>query len=97
MPFENERAGYAPLRRILQSEKVRRLQTRFRLVDPTEVPADAVQPMTKQLRDEGVRRPDLILAIDGGYAPAEVNTGYPGAEIGYITVAAVLILLDKLR
>lgn len=97
MPFENERAGYAPLRRILQSEKVRRLQARFRLVDPTDVPADAVQPMTKQLRDESVRRPDLILAIDGGYAPAEVNTGYPGAEIGYVTVAAVLILLDKLR
>lgn len=97
MPFENERSGYAPLRRILQSEKVRRLQARFRLVDPAAVPDDAVQPMTERLRHDGVRRPDLILAIDGGCLPAEVETGYPGAEIGYITVAAVLILLDKLR
>lgn len=97
MPFENERAGYAPLRRILQSEKVRRLQARFRLVDPTAVPAEAVQPMTERLRHDDVHRPDLILAIDGGCLPAEVKTGYPGAEIGYITLAAVLILLGKLR
>lgn len=97
MPFENERAGYAPLRRILQSEKVRRLQARFRLVDPAAIPSDAIQPMTEQLHHDGICRPDFILAIDGGCLPAEVETGYPGAEIGYITVAAVLILLEKLR
>ena len=97
MPFENERAGYAPLRRILQSDKVRRLQTRFRLVNPADVAADAVQPMTERLRSDSACRPDLILAIDGGCLPVDVKTGYPGAEIGYITVAAVLILLDKLR
>ena len=97
MPFENERASYAPLRRILQSEKVRCLQARFRLAD-TDAAKEEIQAMTESLPDNAPGlRPSMILAIDGGRQAAEVETGYPGAEIGYITVAAVLILLDKLR
>ena len=96
MPFENERASYKPLRRILQSEKVRRLQARFRLAeesgDDREEPSECAS-----LPDAENRQPDLLLAVDGSYHTTPVRNGYPGAEIGYITVAAVLILLDKLR
>ena len=97
MPFENERASYAPLRRILQSEKVRQLEKRFRLAN-TEEAEDAIRKAVAELppNDFG-RQPDFILAVDGGRQSAEVRNGYPGAEIGYITVAAVLIILDKLR
>jgi len=97
MPFENERASYAPLRRILQSEKVRRLQDRFRLAETggaeqqPSLLSTEISPATKD------RFPELILAVDGGYHVTPVKNGYPGAEIGYITIAAVLILLDKLR
>ncbi|MGI9338859.1 MAG: DNA double-strand break repair nuclease NurA [Gammaproteobacteria bacterium] len=95
MPFENERASYSPLRRILQSEKVRRLQERFRLAksagDEGEPPQYESSPGTNN------RQPDFVLAVDGGYHTTPIDTGYPGAEVGYITVAAVLILLDKLR
>jgi len=97
MPFENERASYAPLRRILQSEKVRRLHERFRLAETGE--AERATPLlaSENLPTTDGRFPDLILAVDGGYHVTPVKNGYPGAEIGYITIAAVLILLDKLR
>ena len=97
MPFENERASYAPLRRILQSEKVRRLHARFRLAD-TGNAEEAIQNAGIELPPDHIgQQPDLILAVDGGRQPVKVRNGYPGAEIGYITVAAVLIFLDKLR
>ena len=97
MPFANERASYAPLRRILQSQKVRLLEARFKRLDTRLVSAevtDAIGACSDQERDV---TPELILAVDGGYVSAKVETGYPGAEIGYITIAAVLILVDKLR
>lgn len=97
MPFQNERASYSPLRRILQSEKVRNLQARFQRVDAESTAEDVTNAITPRFTGSGGRRPDLLLAIDGGYVSADVDTGYPGAEIGYITVAAVLILVDKLR
>lgn len=97
MPFENERASYAPLRRILQSEKVRRLQDRFRLAEIGEAEQEPPLLSTEVLPPAEERLPELILAVDGGYHVTPVKNGYPGAEIGYITVAAVLILLDKLR
>ncbi len=97
MPFENERASYAPLRRILQSEKVRNLQERFRLAETTEGAEETPLAEISSLSGDGERQPDLVLAVDGSYHATPVKTDYPGAEIGYITVAAVLILLDKLR
>lgn len=97
MPFENERAGYAALRRITQSESVRRLQERFKVVKPGEATTTLGQPGIGVEGDIESNQPELILAIDGSNLAVEVETGYPGAEIGYITVAAVLILLEKLR
>jgi len=41
--------------------------------------------------------PDLVLAIDGSHIPQPVVNGYPGASIEYLTVAAVLLDLKKLR
>ena len=41
--------------------------------------------------------PQIILAIDGGYHAAPVESGYPGAEIGYLTAASVLLFVDKLK
>ena len=96
MPFQNEHASYSPLRRIAQSEKVRRLQARFQKVDTQKTTEDVANAITARTIESHGRRPDLLLAIDGGYMSVEVDTGYPGAEIGYVTIAAVLILMDKL-
>ena len=96
MPFETERASYAPLRRILQSETVRRLQKRFRLAKTGEAEQEPLL-VSESLPDANRPFPDMILAVDGSYHVTPVKNGYPGAEIGYITIAAVLILLDKLH
>lgn len=96
MPFTNETASYRPLRRILQSEKVRRLQRRFRLA-PAFDEGSHLAPSSVERPNGNGNQPELVLAVDGGYFAAEVDNGYPGAEIGYITIAAVLILLSKLH
>jgi hypothetical protein len=43
--------------------------------------------------------PEFVVAIDGSSAEVPVKNGYPGARVGYCTVASVLInlqMLDKL-
>ena len=100
MGFENEFASYEPLRRILDSAKVKSLQDRLRIrkmderengqgefegniVDKADLPSDFI--------------PDYIVAIDGSYQPAKAENGFPGAEFGYITISAVLIIEKAVR
>ena len=63
MPFQNERASYAPLRRILQSDKVRNLQARFRRIDAERAAEDVSRSIVPRSTEIGGQRPDLILAI----------------------------------
>ncbi len=96
MPFQNEKAGGAALKRILSSEKVEALHARFKRAPIVADKEKTASPIAAQSRkEESV--PKIILAIDGGYHVAPVESGYPGAEIGYLTIASVLIFLDKLR
>jgi hypothetical protein len=99
MAFENEYASYEPLRRLMESPKVQNLQKRLRVRKNDEVADEDFTNLvigTDQIvKSEWV--PDMILAIDGGYQPVRAENGYPGAEFGYVTVASVLILLDKIR
>jgi len=96
MPFEGEFAGYAPLQRIAQSEKVRNLLRRA-VVAPApgterRTPPPIAPPSTSKM-------PDFVVAIDGSNAEVPIQTGYPGARVGYCTVASVLIdlqLIDRL-
>ena len=98
MPFQGERASYAPLRRIAESEKIRSLQKRFRIADTSEAIAEALKVIAQSpSTNSDKHEPKYIIAVDGGRQSVDVETGYPGAEVGYITIAAVLILLDKLR
>jgi NurA domain-containing protein len=39
---------------------------------------------------------DYAFAIDGSYAEVDVRNGYPGAKVGYVTVASVLIDLKRI-
>lgn len=100
MGFEYEFASYEPLRRILDSPKVNALQDRLRvkkrdehengqdefegnIIDKEALPSDFI--------------PDYIVAIDGSYQPAKAENGFPGAEFGYITISAVLIIEKAVR
>ena len=100
MPFENEFASYEPLRRILNNEKVQDFQKRFKVRKSEEseeqVSEDGLLVKKSQLALSHWQ-PDWVLAIDGSYHAVKAKNGFPGAELGYLTLASVLIFLDKIR
>lgn len=96
MAFEGEFASYEPLRRLRESEKVQALEKRFKVRQKIEETKDFENAITKKTDlCESSLQPDLVLAIDGSHLEAMVENGFPCAEIGYVTVASVLIDLKK--
>lgn len=96
MPYEGEFASYRPLRRIAESEQVKKLLSRSRVFQNSE-PESIICPPAAPAPSGNL--PIFILAIDGSKAEVDVKTGYPGAKVGYCTVASVLIdlaLVSKL-
>jgi hypothetical protein len=94
MPYEGEFAGYRSLKRIVDAERVKKLLNRARVVDvkkdDTRLSPNSAPPTVASL-------PGFVLAIDGSYSEVDVRTGYPGAKIGYVTVASVLLDLDRIN
>ena len=98
MSFEGEFASYEPLRRLLDSAKVKALQDRLRIRQRNEETEefDGSIINKKDLTTTGLQ-PDLILAVDGSPLAAKAENGFPGAEFGYITIASVLIDLKLVK
>lgn len=98
MSFEGEFASYEPLRRVLDSAKVKALQDRLRIRKPDEQVENIEGLLTKKSDlEQSDLQPDLVLAIDGSNLAAKAVNGFPGAEFGYITIASVLIDLTLVR
>jgi hypothetical protein len=98
MSFEGEFASYEPLRRVLDSTKVKALQDRLRIRKPDEQVENIAGLLTqKSDLTQSDLQPDLVLAIDGSNLAAKAVNGFPGAEFGYITIASVLIDLKLVR
>lgn len=99
MGFENEFAGYEPLRRLLDSSKVNSLQNRLKVRKYNE--KEDLIALNKSIISKSDLDsdfiPDYIIAIDGSYQPAKAENGFPGAEFGYITISAVLIIEKDVR
>ena len=89
--------SYEPLRRLLSSDRIKKLQGKIKIKDESTpidwqehaIPASEVGDSTWQ--------PKFLIAIDGDYNKQAIENGFPGAEIGYVTISTVVILLDKLR
>ncbi len=100
MGFENEFACYEPLRRILDSPKVKALHDRLR-IRKREEQEDYKEFESNIIKKTDIPKsdflPDYVISIDGSYQAAKAENGYPGAEFGYVTVAAVLVKLDLVR
>ena len=94
MPYEGEFAHYQPLRRIAETERVRQLLKRAKVYDPPATGGPKVQPSAAPTTDREL--PDFIVAIDGSHAEVPVRNGYPGARVGYCTVASVLLDLKAI-
>ncbi len=98
MGFENEFASYEPLRRVLDSPKVQILHKRLRVKKENEKDKEELgENIVKKSNLKSDFSPDYIVAIDGSYHSAKVENGFPGAELGYITISAVLIIEKDVR
>ena len=95
MPYEGEFAGYKPLARIANSDRVQSIVGRCKKRVPDEGPSD-VEPLVADVQPSGWL-PDLVLAVDGSYHQLPVENGYPGAELAYLTVASVILDVKKQR
>ena len=97
MPYEGEFASYHPLQRLVESPAVQALLRRQRI---RQRPSSA-RPRLRSVTPADVTPsrwiPDWVLAIDGSHQPVTVENGFPGAEVGYVTVAAVLLDMAKVR
>jgi hypothetical protein len=94
MPYEGEYAHYQPLKRIVESERVKQLLKKSQVLDKSSA-IYAVQPQ-KAPQANG-EYPSFILAIDGSNAEVDVRNGYPGAKVGYCSVASVLLNLEEIE
>jgi hypothetical protein len=88
MPYEGEFAGYRALRRITETVRVQQLLRRAQVYAPS-ASGLTVTPSASPVAHEPL--PEFIVAIDGSAQEVAVKTGYPGAQVGYLTVASVLL------
>ena len=94
MPYEGEFAGYSALRRLAETERIKQLLRRAQVqqlptVGPIVIPKSS-PPVVGAL-------PEFIFAIDGSNQEIPVKNGYPGAQVGYLTVASVLLDLAAIE
>ena len=89
--------SYEPLRRLISNKKIEGIKSQIRIKNTAEE-VDWKEKTTHASELELSNwQPKLLIAIDGDYSKSIIENGYPGAEIGYITVSTVVILLDKVR
>jgi hypothetical protein len=93
MPHEGEFAAYRSIRRIADAERVKKLLNRARMLNAATAQTSLKPHTGPAVVDE---LPSFVLAIDGSYSEVDVRNGYPGAKVGYVTVASVLIDLDRI-
>ncbi len=93
MPYEGEFAAYRALQRITETERVRQLLSRALVYTPgTSGPA--ITPSASPSAPE--KLPEFIVAIDGSNPEVAVRNGYPGARVGYLTIASVILDLKAI-
>lgn len=98
MPHMGERSGYIALSRIAGSEKVRGFLASCVVRSPAErantAEAEGLIQLDWLTHDS---LPRFIVAIDGSWTQVPVENGFPGAEVGFVSVALVLLDLEKIR
>jgi NurA domain len=90
MPYDGEFAHYKPLRRLVESERVKKLLAGYRVQSNQEL-EKALENLNPIKIEPSNWTPTWIIGIDGSHAEVEVKNGFPGAEASYITIASVLL------
>lgn len=98
MPYQGEFAEYGPLRRIVNDEKINSLLGRSNIQQESVTQVNLPRVNFAEIKPSQFR-PTHVIAIDGSNITSSLKDGYPGAEVGYVTVASVILnlaLLDEL-
>ena len=95
MPYEGEFAKHRSLQRIAESSRVQEVLRRSRTV-PAEH-SQATRPTPLGVPSYDGQLPTVAIAIDGSWLEVPVRNGYPGARVGYCTIATVLIKLAEVE
>lgn len=96
MPYEGEFAQYKPLRRLVESERVNQLLGSYRVRSSSDH-TDALETLKPIQVQPSNWTPTWIIGIDGSHAEVDIKNGFPGAEASYITVASVLLNVEKIK
>lgn len=94
MPYEGEFAGYRALQRLADAERVKQLLSRARVHAPASGEPAALPTQAPTAIDA---LPQFVVAIDGSQSEVDVRNGYPGAKVGYLSVASVLLDLEAIN
>ena len=96
MPYEGEFAQHKSLRRLAESERVRKLLGSYRVHSSLDH-AEALLMLNPVKMSDSDWTPHYVIGIDGSHAEVEVKNGFPGAEASYLTIASVLLNVKKLQ
>ncbi len=96
MPYEGEFAKYRSIRRLVKNERVKSLVQRARIQDHSSEKTKLPKIKTSEM-PTSEWHPKCVIAIDGSHQETFVETGYPGAEVGYVTTAAVVMDMAKIK
>lgn len=102
MPYENEFAAYAPVKRLAESDRVKELLSKHKIVKAPSITANGGKlpcpiAVPKDLPEFGKWLPDYVLSIDGSNAEVPIDNGYPSSKAAYITVVSVLLKLKEMQ
>ncbi len=96
MPYEGEFASYGPLRRLVESERVNELLGRYKVRSTSDL-LESLQTLSPLKMQPDGWTPKFLIAIDGSHAEVDIKNGFPGAEASYVTVASVILDIEKMR
>ncbi len=102
MGYENEFAGYSPVRRIVQDKRIKELLSEYDIVQAPPSDKNALDVACTTITPDSLPRnqgwvPDWVISIDGSQLAAKAENGFPGAEVNYLSVAAVLVNLKRMK
>lgn len=97
MPYDQEFAHYKPLHRLTENQRVRSMLNRARVYKSSDSSREPLPPVALADFPPQEWMPDYVFAVDGSMDEVSVDTGYPGAAIGYVTAASVLLDIKKMR
>ena len=96
MPYEGEFAKYKSVQRLVENERINNLLKRAIVRDDSPEEDELLKVKIPDICPSDWQ-PEWVLAVDGSHQEEPVRNGYPGAEVGYVTIAAVLIDIAKIQ